>query len=118
MTSPDGCAHTTTPDPLDLLITKPGGIHKAGADIWAMSSARRASEDARFRAFLSSHFDAQTYVTNVIREGRGEECFAEMTSNIVEVNYIMDTNMLTITNACLRLMRKLRAIYLFTSTTL
>jgi hypothetical protein len=51
-----------------------------------MSSARRASEDARFRAFLSSHFDAQQYVTNIIREGRSEECFAEMSSNIVEVD--------------------------------
>lgn len=50
-----------------------------------MATPRRASEDARFRAFLSSHFDAQAFVTNVIREGRSEECFAEITSNIIEV---------------------------------
>jgi hypothetical protein len=77
-----------------------------------MATSRRASEDARFRAFLSSHFDAQAYVTNVIKEGRSEECFAEMTSNIIEV---IPKPSHYENNAFLRSTRKLRVIYLFTS---
>jgi hypothetical protein len=58
-----------------------------------MSTSRRASEDSRFRVFLSSHFDAQTYVTNIIKEGRSEEGFNEISSYIQEVNNIFQAFM-------------------------
>jgi hypothetical protein len=50
------------------------------------SSIRRASEDARLRDFLSTHFDAQAHVTGVMREGRAEQEFATISACIEEVS--------------------------------
>lgn len=50
-----------------------------------MAITRRASEDNRLRVFLSSHFDAQTYVINIIKEGRSEEAYNEIVSCLKEV---------------------------------
>lgn len=50
-----------------------------------MTNNRRASEDHRLRAFLSSHFDAQTYVINIIKEGKSEEAYQEIVSCLKEV---------------------------------
>ena len=50
------------------------------------STLRKISEDARSRPFLSSLFDSQTYIRNVIKEGRSEECFANIVSCIDEIN--------------------------------
>ena len=50
------------------------------------NSIRKVSEDPKLRPFLSSHFDSQTYIKTVIKEGRSEECFNTVTSCIEEVN--------------------------------
>jgi hypothetical protein len=50
---------------------------------------RRASEDHRYRAFLSSHFDAQSYVVSIIKEGKSEEYFTQIGSCIKEVYLLL-----------------------------
>lgn len=50
------------------------------------SAVRRCSEDPRLRPFLSSHFDAQSYIRNILKEGKSEESFLEISSAIHEVN--------------------------------
>ena len=50
------------------------------------NSIRKVSEDVKLRPFLSSHFDSQTYIKTVIKEGRSEECFNNVASCIEEVN--------------------------------
>jgi Golgi transport complex subunit 5 len=50
------------------------------------SSLRKVSEDSRLRPFLSAHFDAQAYIKSVIKEGRSEECFNNVSQCIDEVN--------------------------------
>lgn len=49
-------------------------------------SLRKISEDPRSRPFLSSLFDSQSYIKTVIKEGRSEECFANIVSCIDEIN--------------------------------
>ena len=51
-----------------------------------MSVIRRISEDARFRPFMTTHFDAEGYISSVIKEGRSEEVFADLETCIAEVN--------------------------------
>lgn len=51
-----------------------------------MSAIRRISEDARFRPFLTSHFDAEGYIRSVIKDGKSEEVFADLETCIAEVN--------------------------------
>ena len=50
------------------------------------SSIRKVSEDVKLRPFLSSHFDSQSYIKTVMKEGRSEECFNNVTTCIEEVN--------------------------------
>jgi endonuclease III len=50
------------------------------------NSVRKVSEDAKLRPFVSSHFDSQTYIKTVIKEGRSEECFNNVATCIEEVN--------------------------------
>jgi Golgi transport complex subunit 5 len=50
------------------------------------ASLRKVSEDSRLRPFLSAHFDAQAYIKSVIKEGRSEECFNNVSQCIDEVN--------------------------------
>ena len=50
------------------------------------NSIRKVSEDVKLRPFLSSHFDSQTYIKTVIKEGRSEECFNNVATCIEEVN--------------------------------
>jgi endonuclease III len=50
------------------------------------SSIRKVSEDVKLRPFLSTHFDSQTYIKTVIKEGRSEECFNNVATCIEEVN--------------------------------
>ncbi len=50
------------------------------------SSIRKFGEDPRLRPFLSNHFDSQSYIKNVIRDGGSEECFRDITNGIDEVN--------------------------------
>jgi predicted nuclease with TOPRIM domain len=49
-------------------------------------SVKKIGDDPRLRPFLNSHFDPQTYIKNVIKEGRSEECFKEIGTCIEEVN--------------------------------
>jgi hypothetical protein len=51
------------------------------------SILRKFSEDAKLRPFLSSHFNSQEFIKQVIREGNSEEMVNDIIStNIVEVN--------------------------------
>lgn len=50
------------------------------------TSIRKISEDSRLRPFLSSLFDPESYVTNVIAEGRSEECFENIVGYIEDIN--------------------------------
>ena len=79
-----------------------GGHHQGGG-------LRRASEDHRYRAFLSSHFDAQGFVTNIIKEGNSEEYFTQIGACIKEVS-LLSTSLLTSSQHLLRWMKKLRLI--------
>ncbi len=47
---------------------------------------RRIGDDSRLRPFLSSHFDAESYIKNVIKDGKSEECFANIVSCIEDIN--------------------------------
>eukprot|EP01035_Chromulina_nebulosa_P018304 gene18304-23989_t len=47
---------------------------------------RRFSEDVHLRPFLSSHFDSENYIKGVIKDGRSEECFQQISKGIDEVN--------------------------------
>lgn len=47
---------------------------------------RKMSEDPRTRPFLSSLFDAQSYIRSVVKEGRSEETFASIVSCIEDIN--------------------------------
>lgn len=51
-----------------------------------MSSIRKISEDPRLRPFLSSHFDAQNFIKTVIKDGRSEDCFNDVSKSVDEVN--------------------------------
>jgi hypothetical protein len=51
-----------------------------------MSAIRRISEDARFRPFLTTHFDAEAYIRTVIKDGKSEEVFVDLETCIAEVN--------------------------------
>ena len=51
-----------------------------------MASIRKINDDSKLRPFLSSHFDAQTFIKSIIKEGRSEECFNEVSESIDEVN--------------------------------
>jgi hypothetical protein len=51
-----------------------------------ISSIRKFSEDPRLRPFLSSHFDSQSYIKNVIKDGGSEDCFRDISTGIDEVN--------------------------------
>lgn len=51
-----------------------------------MSLIRKFSDESRLRPFLSSHFDAQSYIKTVLKDGRSEECFEEVSKYIDEVN--------------------------------
>ena len=51
-----------------------------------MSSIRKVTDDAKLRPFLSTHFDAQSYIKTVIKDGRSEECFNTISTCIDEVN--------------------------------
>ena len=74
-----------------------------------MSAIRRISEDARFRPFLTSHFDAEGYIRcaiiiilvcnfkpncvmfnirSVIKDGKSEEVFMDLETCIAEVCYL------------------------------
>lgn len=44
------------------------------------------NDDPKLRPFLSSHFDSQTYIKSVIKDGRSEECFNNVATCIEEVN--------------------------------
>jgi len=50
------------------------------------SSIRKVSEDHRLRPFLSQHFDTQSYIKAAIKDGRSEECFADISSCISDAN--------------------------------
>ena len=51
-----------------------------------ISALRKFSEDPRLRPFLSSHFDSQLYIKNIISTGASEECFKDIFEGIDEVN--------------------------------
>lgn len=51
-----------------------------------MSALRKISDDPKLRPFLSAHFDAQTFIKTVIKDGRSEECFCEISTSIEDVN--------------------------------
>ncbi len=51
-----------------------------------VSAIRKFSEDSRLRPFLSSHFDSQSYIKNVIKDGQSELCFRDINSGIDDVN--------------------------------
>lgn len=51
-----------------------------------MSAFRRISEDARFRPFLTTHFDAEGFIRGVIKDGKSEEVFVDLEACIAEVN--------------------------------
>lgn len=50
------------------------------------SSLRRIGEDPILRPFLSSLFDPQAYVKNVIKDGKSEECFNAITDCVEKIN--------------------------------
>eukprot|EP01038_Epipyxis_sp_PR26KG_P011157 gene11157-14969_t len=50
------------------------------------TSLRAINDDVQLRPFLSSVFDAQQYIKNVIKEERSEECFATISACIEDVN--------------------------------
>ena len=52
---------------------------------------RKASEDGRLRPFLSSHFDAQSYITSIIHDNRTEEFYHELASCIQDVELLCCT---------------------------
>lgn len=47
---------------------------------------KRIGEDSRLRPFLSNHFNPQDFIKAVIREGRSEDIFKEITTCIEDVN--------------------------------
>lgn len=51
-----------------------------------LSSLRRIGEDPLLRPFLSSLFDPQAYVRNIIKDGKSEECFAAITDCTEKIN--------------------------------
>lgn len=79
-----------------------GGSHGTGGNYHSTGvssgSLRRASEENRYRAFLSSHFDAQAYVTNIIKEGKSEEYFTQIGSCIKEVSFSSQCYLYSMTN--------------------
>jgi hypothetical protein len=52
----------------------------------SVSPLRKIGDDSRLRPFLSSLFDSQTYIKSVIKDGQSEECFANITKYIEEIN--------------------------------
>jgi len=50
-------------------------------------SIRKISEDSRLRAFLSSHFDRQAFIRNLIKEGQSSECLIDIESSILDINF-------------------------------
>lgn len=50
------------------------------------TSMRRMGEDPLLRPFLSSMFDPETYVKNIIRDGKSEECYTAITDCIEIIN--------------------------------
>ena len=49
------------------------------------SSVRRISEDKHLRSFLSVHFNSSEYVADIIRHGKSEEIFAEISKSMEDV---------------------------------
>jgi hypothetical protein len=49
------------------------------------SALRRISEDKHLRSFLSVHFNADEYVSEIIRQGKSEEIFAEISKSMEDV---------------------------------
>jgi hypothetical protein len=47
---------------------------------------QKINEDNKLRPFLSSLFDAESYIKNVIIEGRSEESFSDIVNGIEEIN--------------------------------
>ena len=52
----------------------------------ANSGVTKRVSDGPLRALLSSHFNSNAFLRTVVREGRSEEVFREITSAIDEVN--------------------------------
>jgi hypothetical protein len=50
------------------------------------SSIRRVTDDSRLRAFLSTHFDRQNFIKNLINEGKSEECLRDIASCLEDIN--------------------------------
>ena len=46
---------------------------------------KRISDDAKLRAFLSSHFDNQTFIKKIIKDGKTEEYLTDISSCIDEI---------------------------------
>jgi REP element-mobilizing transposase RayT len=49
------------------------------------SSLRRISEDKHLRSFLSTHFNSNEYVADIIRQGKSEEISAEINKSMEDV---------------------------------
>jgi uncharacterized protein (DUF1810 family) len=47
---------------------------------------RKIGEDPILRPFLSSLFDAQTYIRHIISENKSEECFNSISNSIELIN--------------------------------
>lgn len=52
---------------------------------------RKLTDDLRLRPFLSSHFDRQIYIKNLINDGNSEECLADITECIEIANIEIKT---------------------------
>lgn len=49
------------------------------------SNLRRISEDKHLRQFLSAHFNSSEYVADIIRQGKSEEIFLEISKSMEDV---------------------------------
>ncbi len=48
--------------------------------------SRRVFDDPRLRPFLATRFDVQTYIRNILREGKAEDSCREISASIEDVN--------------------------------
>ena len=64
--------------------TLPGQASQASTA--TTSSLKRLSEDVHMRPFLSSLFDSQAYIRNIIKEGKSEDCFNNIVCSIDDIN--------------------------------
>ena len=83
------CVEMTSRESIAMVLGSSGSGGSASSSSTAnnmASSLRRISEDPMLRPFLSSLFDPQNYVKNIIRDGKSEECLQTIQDCMDNIN--------------------------------